>query len=201
MGWSASWIAVQGASAADTLTALGLEDTGNEVLPGSGKGEFSYHELPNGWLVVFSEYFDGLERQQVLDASRFGLAIGCQFEDRVEMTSIALAAQDGVELWRVFHNSVESTYRLDVTGEPPPELEAARAKAFLKQDADGGEASSTDFVHDVPFEVAKAVCGYRHDEYLPAFHELRRSATWVERAAPPRRSFWRMIFPERSRTR
>lgn len=181
MGWSASWAAVQGSTKAEVLAVLGLEETEQEVFPGSREGEFSCHELADGWFVVFCEHFDGLDREQVLELSKLGLAVGRQFEDKVEMTSVAMAARDGVELWRIFHNTVKSSYRLDVTGEPPEVFAAFRDEAFRLQKEDGG----ADFVFDVPAQVAASVCGYDAEAFEPAFQALRSVASQRHRAGRP----------------
>jgi len=173
MGWFSSWIATQGGEAGELLEHLGLEETGVEVFPPDGK--FSWAQFPNQWIVVFSQDFDWGNPDRVRELSRIGLTLGCQFEDKVEMTSLLFAARDGEELWRVFHNAVGSTYRLDVTGEPPSELWAIRDRIFQEQDSNGGETAGVDYIHDIPFELAKVVCGYRHDEDETPFKELRRA--------------------------
>jgi hypothetical protein len=175
MGWSSSWVAVRGANKGELLASLGFEESGQEVAPGTRAAPFCCAQLERGWLVVFNEDFDWASAARVRQLSQFGLAVGCQFEDRVMMTSAACAARDGVELWRVFHDNEASIYRLDVTGEPPAELAAIRDRLFKEQGAAGGDSSSTDYVHDVPIELAKAVCGYRHDDDDAAFVGLRRT--------------------------
>ena len=180
MGWMASWVAVQGAAKTEVLEHLGLTETGEEVFPGSRTAAFSYREFPDSWLVVFSEKFDWANQQRLLELSRFGFALACQFEDKVEMASSLTAARDGVELWRVFHDHTGSVYRLDVTGEPPAAFGALRDAAFDEQRQDGGEDSSTDFVHDVAHDLGKAVCGYRADEEEAAFAALRTAGASLE---------------------
>jgi hypothetical protein len=162
MGWMASWVAVQ-ASKDAILQALGLNESDERVLPGSRSYDLSCAVLPSGWCVIFAEDFDWASEERVLRLSRLGEAIGCQFEDKVDMTSVAFAARDGVALWRVFHENT-SPYRLDVTGTPPKTLDAIKARLFREQEENGGEESSVDFGHDVPLEVAKSICGYRHDD-------------------------------------
>jgi hypothetical protein len=169
----ASWVAVQGASKDALIEALGLEETGEEADPGSREAEFYIGERPNGWVVVFSEDVEWGDQARVIDLSRFGPAVGLQFEDKVEMTATACGATDGVVLWRVHHVN-DPLYRLDVTGDPPPELEAIRARQFREQEEDGGEDSDADFIHDIPIEVAKAACGYRADEADEPFLALTR---------------------------
>jgi len=193
MGWSSSWVALQGSAKAEILAQLDLEETGGEVFPGDGSAHFSIAELPERWIVVFSEDFDWANANRVLELSRLGLALGCQFEDRVEMTSSVRAARAGVELWQVFHNSEHSIYRLDVSGEPPAELAGIRDRLFRQQEQDGGEESDTDYVHDVPLELAKAVCGYRHDDYEPPFIGLKRIGSG-EAAAASKVGFLEKLF-------
>ena len=161
MGWSCSWVAVKGAAADEVLAALDLVETGQEALPGSRSAPMCYRVRPDGWLVLFSEDFDWGERARVLELSRFGMTVGCQFEDKVEMTSVATCAEAGVELWRVFHVN-DPLYRLDVSGEPPAAYAAIRDAHIREQDEDGGEDSNADFIHDSPLELAKAagiLCG------------------------------------------
>lgn len=173
MGWMASWLAVQGAGKAEIFEYLGLIEAGKEALPGLGLVSFSCREFPDNWLVVFSENFEWANPQRLLDLSRFGLALACQFEDKVEMTSSLAAARDGVEIWRVHHDSTGSIYRLDVTGEAPEALAAIRDAAFDLQREDGGEDSIADFVHDVALDLGKSICGFRAGDDLTPFTGLK----------------------------
>ena len=171
MGWMCSWVAVQGVAKGEILAVLDLVETGEQVEPGSRRRGLSCLERPNGWTVVFSEDFEWADRKRVLALSQLGLVVGCQFEDKVEMASIASAAKDGVELWRVAHVN-DPIYRLDVSGEPPAELAGIREKFFREQDEDGGDKSSVDYISDIPLEVAKAACGYRADDEEALFSVL-----------------------------
>ena len=184
MGLSTSWVAIQQCSGAELLDYLGFVETGEEMFPESAT--FSWAEFPNQWIIVFSDDFDWGSPERARDLSRFGLALACQCEDRVEMTSLLCAARDGEELWRVFHKSVKSIYRLDVTGEPPSELAAIRDRVFQEQDANGGEEAGVDYVHEIPLELAKVICGYRHDDDETLFKEL--CGTWKDGtgSSPPK---------------
>lgn len=202
MGWSSSWVAIQGGVETEILEHLGLVETGQEVQPGTRSAPFSWAELPQGWVVVFSEDFEWASSNRVLELSRFGLTVGCQFEDKVAMTSSICAARDGVELWRVFHDNEASIYRLDVTGEPPVALAAIRGRLFEEQEKAGGEDAGVDYVHEIPFELAQAVCGYRHDEDESNFTGLRRAGGAGLAAVAPKSSFLeRLLAPFRSRAR
>jgi hypothetical protein len=185
MGWWGSWIAVRGAKD-DVLAALDQVETDVEMQPGCGRKGLRSAEIADGWTVVYDDDMDWASRERVLDLSRLGLTVACRFEDKVAMTSAAWAARDGAELWRVFHDHEGSFYRLDVEGEPPTELSAIRERLFREQDEDGGETSSTDFVHDAPFELAQAVCGYRHDEDETPFVALKSSKALASPEPKPR---------------
>jgi len=141
------------------------------VEDGSGATAFCYGQVGD-WVILFSDDFDWADPERVLELSRFGLALGCQFEDKVEMASVACAARDGAELWRVSHVN-DPWDRLDVSGEPPAALAAIRGEFFRKQEEDGGEKSGVDYVHEIPLELAKSVCGYRADEDESVFMGLK----------------------------
>lgn len=166
---------------------------GEQVEPGSRSAAMSCSERPGGWLILFSEDFDWADRSRVLELSRFGLAVGCQFEDKVDMTSIACAAQSGVELWRVSHVN-NPVYRLDVTGDPPAEFATIRDGLVRAQDEDGGEDSGADFIHDVPLELAKSVCGYRADEDESVFVGLRRASGSTDTVHSPRKGIFAWLL-------
>jgi len=192
MGVMCSWIAVQSGSKADILAALNLSETGEEVLPGEERTLLSCCAFPGDWLVVFSEDFDWATSEQTAELSRFGLALGCQYEDEVEMTSAIWAMRDGAELWRVFHDNTQSTYRLDVTGDPPAALAAIRDRYVREQDTAGGEDAGVDYIGEIAQDLSKALCGFRMYKGDDVFNELRppgmASSVSVARAAQaPRR--------------
>ena len=146
------------------------------TIPGAGFGD--------GWVVLFSEAFDWADAERVLALSRFGLTVGCQFEDKVDMTSIACACRDGVELWRVSHAN-DPNHRLDVTGDPPAQFAEIRDRLLRDQEEDGGEESDVDYLHDVPLDLARSVCGYRADEDRSVFVGLRPAGTSPQPSPKP----------------
>jgi len=188
MGAMCSWVAVQGAAKAEVLGTLELAETGEEVLPGEESSEFCCCEFPGGWFVIYSEDFDWATPELTVDLSRFGPVLGCRYENKVEMTSTAWVLRDGAEVWRVHHDNTESIYRLDVTGDPPPELAEMRERLFREQADDGGEESDTDFIADIPQELSKLVCGFRVEEGDEVFTGLQARggrATATTRPAQP----------------
>lgn len=170
MGWMCSWVGVQTTDREALLNALGMVEAGDDVEPGSRSSDWSIGELPGGWLIVFSEGFEWGSPERARELSAFGRAVSLQFEDKVDMTSVACEARDGVELWRVSHSAEEED--LEITGEPPPGFESIRDR--LSQDQEEEDGESVDYLHDIPIEVAKSVCGYRADDWIPPFAALRQ---------------------------
>jgi len=200
MGWMASWIAVKGVPKAALFEALGVRETDEEVYPGTRGEGLGYAQSPDGWIILFSEEFDWADRERVLELSRLGPTVGLQFEDKIEMTSVATGARDGVELWRVYHDNAGR--ELEVSGEPPPEFAAIRDRLFKEQADAAGETLRTDYLHDIPLEVAKAACGYRADDWEEPFIGLedplaaaRAAELAAERAARP--GFFSRLFGRR----
>lgn len=169
MGLMASWVAVKGASRDEVLAAMGFELASPEawVEPGCAVADYSVHELSTGWTVLFAEDFDWADRARVIEASKLGEAVGLQFEDKVQMTCVAVGARDGVEVWRVHHDNDGEP--LAETGVPPDAYQAIRDRLVIEQLAD----DSVDYLHEIGHELGEAVCGYRVDTYAPLFQAVR----------------------------
>ncbi len=164
MGYSCCWIAVE-AGKQGVLETLGLAETTTTVDIGAAWPEMCAVETSTGWTIVFSDEFDWATPERVGALSRLGRTVACRFEDKVEMQSCAWAVRDGVELWRVFHDNDKSIFRLDVTGDPPPQFDGIRDAALSRQTVEGGEKAGVDLVHEVPLELVRSICGFRPDEW------------------------------------
>ncbi len=116
MSWMNSWIGFKDVARDDIPQALEMESTDIATEPYSGLAGLCLNEFPNGWTIVFSQDFEWASGERVRDLSRLGLVLGCQFEDKVEMTSTACAVDRGVELWWVHHDNTKSICRLGVSG-------------------------------------------------------------------------------------
>jgi hypothetical protein len=119
----------------------------------------SVHQAENGWTILFSEDFGWADSGQILKLSRFGMAVGVQFEDKVAMEATTYVAEKGKRLWRVSHNA-EDDEPLEVRGTPPEEFAAIRRKFEQKQAKD----DSVDWLSEIPLELARMISGYRVDE-------------------------------------
>ena len=192
MGWMCSWVAVEGADKEEVIKALDFVETGEEVLPGERNRDspFSYMERDNGWIVVFGNGFEWAGTDRVVGLSRLGLTLGCQFEDKVEMTSVVCAAKDGVVLWRVYHDATLKGDKLQVSGNPPEEYADIRDQ-MLREQAE--RTANVDYIFEIPLELAKAVCGYRTDDEPEPFHGLR-PADEERPGSAGSGSFWGRLF-------
>ncbi len=162
MGLSISWLAVRGRPKADVLDALGLEDVGAP----SGRAKLFSADLPDGWLLVFAQDMDWLTPARLASASAGSEAVGCAVEEHV-MYDDARGYRDGQEAWSVVHDAEKGIYDLQVSGTPPPAFAAIRDRLEREQrsaDAEAGGEAEVDLIFDIPTELAKAVCGFKHDE-------------------------------------
>ena len=190
MGLMCSWVAVKGASKAALLAAVDLAETDvpREALPGCRDVNFCYRELPGGWTVLASDDFEWASRGRVVELSRLGPTVGCQYADT--MMTVATGAEKGVELWRVLHDCEnEGVYHLDVSGDAPTQFAGIRDEYFRLQNEDGGKKSSVNFIHEIPLQLSQVLCGYRPDEgELEPFLALKPVGAEDEAADYGRRS-------------
>lgn len=159
MGFSCSWIAVRTDDKATLLDYLGMVETGELVAPGCEQSWMSVHQAGNGWTILFCEDFGWADAGQIQKLSRFGTAVGVQFEDKVAMEATIYVAEKGKRVWRVSHNA-EHNEPLNVRGTPPAEFAAVRRKFEQKQAADDG----VNWLFEIPLELARTISGYRVDE-------------------------------------
>jgi hypothetical protein len=177
MGFMCSWIAIRTAAKDAVLDHLGMVETGMPVQPASREKPMSVHQSADGWLYIFAEDFEWADPWQVQDLSRFGLTLGVQFEDKIDMTAIVRAAENGRELWSVSHVN-DPDHALDITGQPPAELDAIRRK-YEKMQAEEDD-DDVDYLQEIPLELARSLSGYRVDEDAIDFIALRGSAAPAE---------------------
>jgi len=176
VGFSASWFSVQGASREDVLAALDLQPTGKQ--DDFPDFRVCISALPGNWLLVWYDRDLKIAFKMAAELSRLGPAVACAIEEHV-MFQEARGYADGDEVWRVTHNpnEGESLYHLETAGEPPAQFAKIHADLKAEQDAEGGEDADVDLICDVPLELAKSICGFKHDEDLPdgvVFEELGR---------------------------
>jgi len=202
VGISNSWFAVRGCARDAALTQLGLEadfEIGDDWPPG---GRFAVGDLPGGWLLFIAPDLEDAFSDRFVALSAGGEAVACAIEEHV-MYQEARGYRDGAEVWRVVHDpdKAASLFHLDVTGAPPANFEAMRAKALAKQKAEGGEDAGVDLISDVPLDLAKSICGFKHDSQWPkglSFTILRRARP-VRPEGGARSGFFARLFGLASR--
>ena len=159
MGFSHSWIAVQGLTRERALEVLGME-----ISPARRPNLFmdgvALIDWPD-WLLVISDKDNDAFEGPLSKLAAFGPAVACTINERV-MYSEARGYETGEQLWSVVHdpNGDESLYSLQITGSPPNQLESIARDAKAEQDKEGGEESDVDFIFDVPPRLAEAICGF-----------------------------------------
>jgi len=181
LGFSISWAAFHQFSKPDVLGRLGFRDRGE--VDEANEAPFSMAELPDRWVVVFSNDFEWGSPENVRRFAAGATVVSCQIEEHV-MFSAAHCFTNGVHAWSVSHNGEQSgPYDLAVTGGPPPALDAIKQRFLAEQDANGGENADVDFGFDVPVQLAMELTRYRHDRWEFSWGEP--AFTVIE----PRRSF------------
>jgi hypothetical protein len=182
MGYSISWMALQGKNKDEVLALASLVDTGKP--DEANEAPASVSSLPLGWTVLFFNDYDAITPALLaawLDGCR---VVACQVDEHVMASNVVLY-EDGRHLWTVSHQSDQGLFDLTVQGSPSESFEDIKKRLFEQQDENEGGAADVDYVFDVPLELAASLCGYRHDESKypwgrPAFTEV----------AKKRRSLW-----------
>jgi len=162
MGFSVSWLAIRGKEPRMVLRELSLTETAaKEWLPESDVVGCS---LASGWYVVFYNAVGvlGLEATSLALTSHGAEVVTCEVEEHA-MVSVASGWQNGTQLWHILHDSECGLSHLDTAGLLPPGFAEIRDAQRAKQDAYRG-AAAVDYYFDIPVEVAKHVCGFRHDD-------------------------------------
>jgi len=164
MGFSHSWVAVQGLSPERALEALGMEVS--EVLAPRDIPDWRritvMGQMKDDWLLVLSADAEDAFEGKLSRLTLLGPAIACSVYESV-MFSEARFYVGGEQSWRVAHDpeKEESVGALEVTGSLPAELEAVIRKARAEQDAEGGEDADVDIMFDIPGDLSKLICGYK----------------------------------------
>lgn len=171
MGSAYAWMAMKDASADEACAAVNLVRSGGAA-DHPESVYFSGTALPGGWYVVAAnaeafDYFMDMDLAE-LSASR-DLVV---FEAEEHMMYFALAYwRGGARLWEVTHRGNEGVYNLDADGELPAEFDSLRADYKAKQDAEGGEGASVDFLAEVPLQLARHITGFGYNFSYPAGEE------------------------------
>jgi hypothetical protein len=166
MGFSLSWIAINGMSPEKVQVALKLRGTGaREDVPDS---PFAGAELPGGWYLVIADHdFPWFMH----DAHLTHLSSGCEivtcFVEEHVMMSSASGWKNGRHLWSVIHDLQRDIEHLETSGVLPPVFASIKDHAWNDQVSAGGRAAHVDHIFDVPMRLAHELTGFRHDHDIP----------------------------------
>ena len=193
MGYAISWLAVRDADREKLIADLGLVAT--EETAYFAEPLFSGRTISSGWFVLAinqcSHTFvlpETLKRLTDLEE----IVASC-IEERAKYSTAELWRR-GVEVWRLVHEAELDMLHLAESGALPRGFSAIRNEYFAQQKAKGGARSDTDYIFDVPLEMAKSVVGFRHDKRSPgddAFIVYKIPAPPAEtKPEKPRWKFW-----------
>ena len=82
------------------------------------------------------------------------------------MVSMSTCYAHGQAVWQVVHDDASIPPGLAVSGQPPPALADIRERLTPARDV------SVSYGFDIPIELARTVCGYRHDMCRFAWGEI-----------------------------
>ena len=166
MGFSVSWLAVKTDDLDQLFEVADVAPTteSDECL----ESEFSGSGLQSGWYFFQTQGCDHpiISGDSLSKISKLGETIACSVEEHV-MVSVAEGWNDGARSWSIAHNAQEGMFDLSADGELPAHYEATKNDFVSQQNAEGGEDADVDFIFDIPLQVAKRICGYKHDEGSP----------------------------------
>jgi hypothetical protein len=160
------WIGVQGMDRDRILDATSLI----EASPGK-RMKATIWSLPNGWtfILTFDFGFPTPERMAALSAG--GKAVALSADDR-PMFSVVRGYERGKAVFAIEHDGGQQGRRhMAVAGTPPAEWSAIFERLSKEQDEEDAGADEVDCLFDAPVDLAKALCGYRHDEVWPEGQE------------------------------
>lgn len=193
MGYRISWIAFKGLDRQTLLERTQLTETGQS--DEANEEEFSLALLPTGWTVLFRNANGYATDERLAALSQGVTVVGVEINENTMCNRVA-CHEDGRLLWSVDYDCEKGRYNLDTTGRLPPVYEDIRTRLFAEQEADGGEESDTDYIFDVPVELAEHLTGYRHDGII--FEEGQPGFMALVSTAPAEPKWWQKLLGKRA---
>ncbi len=192
MGFSHSWIAVQGLTTERAIEALGFEiEEIREPEDMTADGLY-VGAMPNGWLIALTDRQDNAFESPLVDLAKFGPAVACEVNERV-MYSEARGYDANAETWRVIYDCEDGPEALKIEGNPPPQFDKIQREAKAEQEDDDG----VDVLFEIPALLARSICGYMLGENEPEgfrYIKLRRAGAPSGDARPKGPGFLSRLF-------
>lgn len=180
MGFSISWLALNGPSSAHVLERLaaGLKSKDSKIV-----------ELPSGWRVLQVRRCDHplVKDDSLRRLSSGSDVIAVSVEEHV-MFSMARRWENGLKTWCVAHQGdCEDRRNLREEGHFPPGYAEIKRRCFDLQAKEelNEDDLPVDYIFEVPLELANAIVGYRHDGY--GLTEEPRPRLARKRSAQPKK--------------
>lgn len=176
MGFSHSWIAVQGLTREQALDALAMEvsDVQADILEGIALLEWS-----DDWLVLLSEDDQDAMNGDLAELGPLGRAYVAYGVD-MDAPYATACGLEGEDDWIVTVRPDRG--RISVVGQPPAQLDSIIAAARAGQ-AD----TEIDLQFEIPAELAESICGFRMGKGDPeTFRHVSLKSTGIAKPAPAR---------------
>jgi hypothetical protein len=155
MGYSLSWVGINGRTPDDVQAELGLSRTGKFVE--YGDGPLSVAMLPSGWFLLVARGCEhAMLRSAVLErlSAKAIRVVACSIEEHV-MCCSAEEWSDGARLWRAAHDAQKGILHLSSDGTLPAGFDELRFACADQQRAEGRESAGVDYYFEIPLETAK----------------------------------------------
>lgn len=161
MGFSQSWLAVKSSDFDQVLELMQLRRTGefSEV----AENGWSCIDMQNGWTVLVEEHFKGTsvcERLDVLTPLSHSNEVISAFVEEHVMFSHCSVWKNGVQIWKIEHESLSDKRHLLVEGQTPECFEGIKSENLKLQEG----VEDTDYIFEIPVAVGQRLCGYKHDQ-------------------------------------
>ena len=190
MGFSHSWIAVQGLTREQALEALGMAvaEVQTDLLEGVALFEWS-----DDWLVVLSEDDRDAIEGELAELAPLGRACVAYGVDVDLPYATASGHEGGRNSWWSVTVKPDRG-RISVVGQPPAQLNSIISAARTEQ-AD----TDIDLSFDIPATLADSICGYRigRDDPDTIQHVTLKSNGIPKPAHAPRPGFFARLFGRR----
>jgi len=173
MSFHDSWIAIHGVTPEKVLEEFGLVESRAVGFPEVVGRPYALAMTDGGWTIIYAT-FNGLAHiENISGLSQHGMVLACDYQDQVDGgSSMLLAMRDGEKLWEIG----AALDDLFIDGEPPPEFASIRDHYLAKS----AEEPKACWMQEVPIELGKQLCGFRHDEGEIPFRGLlpRSDSRW-----------------------
>lgn len=197
MGFSISWLAVNGKSPEAITQELGLTPTGE--MTEYGESLFTGRTLSNGWFLLVINHckHDFVKSKSLASLSISCEVIACSIEEHVMFCSSELW-RNGAQIWRIEHDAQKNIEHISNFGLPPDGYSAIDQEFFEEQKKAGGKKADTDYIFEIPLQVAKNIVGFRHDESNPdddgfgVFNGPSRSPYVDRKSAQDSKPWWKL---------